>query len=111
MKNSIEAKALFERILINLQNNMYSETLIDKSVQDLGVTHIMSFEHKKIRDFRLSDEAKEHNRKIEEEALMMYQKLSYEEKKQKLFDFIKLSYQSCETMIRMTYPKEFHSKE
>lgn len=111
MENFIEAKAQFECILINLQNNMYPETFIDEAVQNLGVTHIMNIEHKKIHKVSLSDEEKEHNRKIEEETLMIYQKLSYEEKKQKLFDYLKLSYQSCEAMIRMTYPKEFHSKE
>lgn len=95
----------FKNILINIQNNMYTEYQIDETVKNLGVTHIMDIEHKIIHDIILSDEAKKQNQEIEEEALKMYQKLSYEEKKQKLLYFIQLSYQSCETIIRMLYPK------
>ncbi|WP_347146286.1 hypothetical protein [Parabacteroides goldsteinii] len=108
MSNFIDMKEQFKNALIKIQNNMCTEYQIDKTVENLGVTHIMNIEYKIKHNIRLSDEDKKHNQEIEEEALKMYQKLSYEEKKQKLLYFIQLSYQSCETIIRMLYPKELH---
>lgn len=110
MSNFLDMREQFKNVLINIQNNMCTEYLIDEAVKNLGVTNIMNVKHKINQDIELSDEEKKHNQEIEEEALKMYQKLSYEEKKQKLLCFIQFSYQSCENIIRMLYPKEFHSK-